>query len=587
MHFNTKYILTGDSASEIRKKINYNFDQIISFAIGPDGHQGPKGPDGYDGPAGHKGLTGLTGLRGTIWYKQDDQPGNSSNPFDLWIDSNTSDYQVNSKGTTGAWSYTGYSLFTSPYFASYDGIIGPAGVTDKYAIGIKSGVGLAESLTSLIVGDLGLGTTGANPNRSKLLVSTEDQTARPIFTFSKTGAISSGVPAFYWRTSGASASLRYNSTGGLEISSLLGLSVDSYTARALLYGNYANITSTQSVTIGGTGDFYLFSNTTVGQGGNFAVESTTMRLTSSLLSLYRPTKISTTSTTAASGFVLDTTKNLPSGTTISARGIELYAADSTPNALFEFRDLKDAPIFSASPRGSLDSGKHSQVTFGSTGGATAGATGGPYFYHVKRVKEVRGATTTVTCRAWTGTTITWPPGPVYNVMDLSSTTLWDSDVILVTPTSFTFASNNYVFIRIPSSYSTNLDGVYSGGYANKYRIFLNDITTSSSYVIAGLVYDYFTKAGTNIITNTALITFNAPGAFSTGDKCLYVDITYLAPASTTNGNPRVFWKTCNGVSGFINLSNLYSIGSIVSTAPTYASSLPASSLTAKGGIVSA
>jgi len=448
-------------------------------------------------------------------------------------------------------------------------------------------VGLAESLTSLIVGDLGLGTTGANPNRSKLLVSTEDQTARPIFTFSKTGAISSGVPAFYWRTSGASASLRYNSTGGLEISSLLGLSVDSYTARALLYGNYANITSTQSVTIGGTGDFYLFSNTTVGQGGNFAVESTTMRLTSSLLSLYRPTKISTTSTTAASGFVLDTTKNLPSGTTISARGIELYAADSTPNALFEFRDLKDAPIFSASPRGSLDSGKHSQVTFGSTGGATAGATGGPYFYHVKRVKEVRGATTTVTCRAWTGTTITWPPGPVYNVMDLSSTTLWDSDVILVTPTSFTFASNNYVFIRIPSSYSTNLDGVYSGGYANKYRIFLNDITTSSSYVIAGLVYDYFTKAGTNIITNTALITFNAPGAFSTGDKCLYVDITYLAPASTTNGNPRVFWKTCNGVSGFINLSNLYSIGSIVSTAPTYASSLPASSLTAKGGIVSA
>jgi hypothetical protein len=154
-------------------------------------------------------------------------------------------------------------------------------------------------------------------------------------------------------------------------------------------------------------------------------------------------------------------------------------------------------------------------------------------------------------------------------MDLSSTTLWDSDVILVTPTSFTFASNNYVFIRIPSSYSTNLEGVYSGGYANKYRIFLNDITTSSSYVIAGLVYDYFTKAGTNIITNTALITFNAPGTFSTGDKCLYVDITYLAPASTTNGNPRVFWKTCNGTSGFINLSNIYSIGSIVSTTPSY------------------
>ncbi len=568
MHFNTKYILTGDSASEIRKKINYNFDQILSFAVGPDGHQGPKGPDGYDGPAGHKGLTGLTGLRGTIWYKQDDQPGNSSNPFDLWIDSNTSDYQVNSKGLTGTWSYTGYSLFTSPYFASYDGIIGPAGVTDKYAIGIKSGVGLTESLTSLIVGDLGLGITGANPNRAKLLISTEDQTARPIFTLSKTGAISSGVPSFYWRTSGSSASLRYNSTGGLEISSLLGLSIDSYTARALLYGNYANITSTQSVTIGGTGDFYLFSNTTVGQGGNFAIESTTMRLTSSLLLLYRPTKISTTSTTAASGFVLDATKNLPAGTTVSAKGIELYAADSTPNSLFEFRDLKDAPIFSSSPRGSLDSGKHAQVTFGSTGGATAGATGGPYFYHVKRVKEVRGVTTTVTCRAWTGTTITWPPGPVYNIMDLSSPTLWDSDVILVTPTSFTYPPSSYVFVRIPSSYSSNLEGVYSGGYSNKYRIFLNDISSSQGYVIAGLVYDYFTKSGANIVTNTAVITFNAGGSPSDGNQCLYVDITYLAPASTTNGNPRVFWKTCNGTSGFINLSNIYSIGSIVSTAPS-------------------
>lgn len=568
MHFNTKYILTGDSASEIRKKINYNFDQILSFAVGPNGHQGPKGPDGYDGPAGHKGVTGLTGLRGVIWYKQDNQPDDSSNPFDLWIDSNTSDYQVNSKGLTGTWSYTGYSLFTSPYFASYDGILGPAGVTDKYAIGIKSGVGINESITSLIINDQGIGVTGENPNRSKFLISTEDQITKPILTFSKTGAISSGVPAFYWRSIGNSASLRYNSTGGLQLSGLLGISIDSYTARALLYGNYATITSTDTVTIGGTGDFYLFSNTTVGQGGNFAVESTNVRLTSSLLTLYRPTRIFTTSSSNGGGFVLDTTKNLPSGTTISDNGIQLYAADSTPNSLFEFRDFTDSPVFTASPRGTYDSGKHAQVTFGSTGGATAGATGGPYLYHVKRIGEIKAGTISSSCRSWTGSGITTTSSTVYNIMDLSSASLWNSDLIMVTPTSYTYPGSGYVYAKIPSSSSQELSGVYSKGYSNKYRIFLND--SSEMYILGGLVYDYYTTSGTSIISNTVVVNFNTgSNTLLSNNRCLYVDITYLAPSSTTNGNPKVFWKTCNGVSGFVSLSTVYSIGSIVTTAPTY------------------
>jgi len=586
MHFNTKYILTGDSASEIRKKINYNFDQILSFAVGPNGHQGPKGPDGYDGPAGHKGLTGLTGLRGTIWYKQDDQPGDSSNPFDLWIDSNTSDYQVNYKGVTGTWSYTGYSLFTSPYFASYDGILGPAGVTDKYAIGLKSGVGINESVTSLIINDQGVGVTGENPNRAKFLISTDDQIAKPILTFSKTGAISSGVPAFYWRSTGNSASLRYNSTGGLQLSGLLGISIDSYTARALLYGNYATITSAQSVTIGGTGDFYLFSNTTVGLGGNFSVNATNLQLTSSILTLYRPTRISTTSSANGGGFVLDTTKNLPSGTTISDKGIELYAADSTPNVLFEFRDLKDAPVFSGSPRGSYDSGKHAQTTFGSTGGATAGATGGPYLYHVKRINESRIPTTSVVCRPWNGTNIATTPATIYNVMDISSPSLWSSDMIVVTPTSYTYVGTGYVYVKIPSSSSQDLAGVYSKGYTNKYRIFLNDST--EGYILGGLVYDYYTRSGTSIISNSAVVYFNTGiNTLLSNNRCLYVDITYLSPASTTNGNPKVFWKTCNGVSGYITLSTVYSIGSIVTTTPNYINYGTAVSIPiAKGGAIS-
>ena len=112
MPLNLKPILTSLTDNEKLDAINYNFDQILSFAVGPNGHQGPKGPDGYDGPSGKRGITGPTGLRGTLWSKSDNAP-TSGNPFDLWIDSSTSDYQVNTLGTGGSWSYTGYSLFTS------------------------------------------------------------------------------------------------------------------------------------------------------------------------------------------------------------------------------------------------------------------------------------------------------------------------------------------------------------------------------------------------------------------------------------------------------------------------------------------
>ena len=571
MHFNTKYIFTGDSASDIKRKINYNFDQILSFAVGPNGHQGPKGSAGYDGPSGKKGVTGPTGLRGSLWSKLDDAPV-SGNPFDLWIDSNTSDYQVNVLDTTGSWSYSGYSLFTSSYLSVYGGIVGPAGVTDKYAVGIKSGSGLSESNTSLVIGDDYPSISGINPNRSKLLVSTEDQITRPILTFSKTGAISSGVPSFYWRASGNSASLRYTSTGSFSMSSLLGLTIDSYTARTLLYGGSAKMTSVQDITIGGTGNFYLYSNTTIGVGGNLSITSSNIGISSSDLTSRMPIKVQTSTVVSYNQLIFDATKNTPSGTSTSTAGVNILSS-SIQNSAFEFFDYKNAPILSAKPRGSVSSGKHIQTTFGSTGGQPAGATGGPYLYPVKRVREVRGSTITLSARTWGS--ISTAISIVYNVMDLTSLASWDSNLILVTPTTYNFSASYEVYIRIPSSYNKDVDGLYNNGYNNTYRVFLNDTTTytGQTYKINGLVFTYYSKTtGGAISPIDYYVSFKPQPALNAYQmQSCYVDLTFLGVASTTNGNPRVFWKTCDGISGYITLTNNYSVGSIVATSSASAS----------------
>ena len=570
MHFNNKYIFAGDSASEIKRKINYNFDQILSFAVGPNGHQGPKGPDGYDGPSGKRGITGPTGLRGTLWSKSDNAP-TSGNPFDLWIDSNTSDYQVNTFGIiggVGSWSYTGYSLFKYPYLSVFGGIVGPAGVTDKYAIGINAG--LTASNTSLVIGDYYNIISAINPNRSKLLVSTIDQLISPILTFSKTGATSTGVPGFYWRTVGDSASLRYYSTGNLEISALSGLTIDSYTARSILYGDRAEISSIQDVTIGGTGDFYLYSNTTIGLGGNLSLASSNITISSSSLTSRIPIKVQPSTVSQYSQLVFDATKNTPSGVSTSTAGISILAS-STQNSAFEFFDLKNAPIFSAKARGSVSSGKHIQTTFGSTGGQVAGATGGPYLYPVKRITEVRASTITLTARIWQANTSFTPT--VYNVMDLTSVSLWNSSMMLITPTSYNLPASYEVFLRIPTSYEQNVEGLYNNGYTNTYRIFLNDITSSAqNYKIAGLVFNYFDFTaglrGTTVASIQYYMRFRyqpSMNAFPT-ESC-YVDLTFLGSASTTNGNPRLFWKTCDGISGYIPLTDRYSVGQNVTIRP--------------------
>jgi len=141
-------------------------------------------------------------------------------------------------------------------------------------------------------------------------------------------------------------------------------------------------------------------------------------------------------------------------------------------------------------------------------------------------------------------------------------------MMLITPTSYNLPASYEVFLRIPTSYEQNVEALYNNGYTNTYRIFLNDITSSTQdYKIAGLVFNYwdFTVGKRTTVESVQYyMRFRYQPAMNTfpTESC-YVDLTFLGSASTTNGNPRVFWKTCDGISGYIPLTDRYSVGSIV------------------------
>ena len=70
MSFNTNYILPGDDKNQIIGKVNYNFSQVLSNAVGLPGQSGILGATGIIGQVGKDGSTGPTGSRANKWYFQ-------------------------------------------------------------------------------------------------------------------------------------------------------------------------------------------------------------------------------------------------------------------------------------------------------------------------------------------------------------------------------------------------------------------------------------------------------------------------------------------------------------------------------------
>ena len=569
MHFNTKYIFQSDSRSEIAGKINYNFDQILSFGVGPNGHMGPRGATGLYGPAGYRGIKGGTGIRGSQWFKQPTQPlASQSQAYDVWVDNSSGEGDINVLGPTGAWVYSNYSFFNSTYFSAYSWILGPAGSTEKYAIGFKSPA-LSPDL-SLVINDGILGQTSSNPNRSKVVVSTQDQTTRPIMSFGKSGAVSSGIPSFLWSSVGSYAGLVYNSTGSLDITSYLGLTIDSGLARTLLFGNNMNI-SASSLLIRGDGDFDLFSNTTVGSGGVFKLITQNLVISSAYFNHIGPLTISTSQ---AGTYALN---NVPATPSASAGIWNDVSASVT--STFSVKDKTGNPVLSGKPYGPVGTSNHTETIFGSTGGFTGG-TAGPYAYHVKRAVKVSKVTENVypvmIYPAVPGNTLQTITAP--NVFDLTATSNYNSNVIVATPTSYSTGSTGAVYIRVPASISQNLPPVYEKYRTNIYRILLDNTESfMQNRYIAGIIFSFTNYSAGGLTSSSFLTAIRIPGLSSGWSPgCQYIDLHWISLANPNNSNPRLFYRTCNGIGGYVDLTNLGSVGTETTSVETGLSTGPVS-----------
>jgi|688.fasta_scaffold09088_2 hypothetical protein len=548
MHFNTKYIFQGDSQKEIVGKMNYNFNQILFFGVGPDGHMGPRGATGIYGPAGYRGAKGATGIRANQWFKQPTQPLSSQSiPYDVWVDNSSGDGDIKTLGTTGSWNYSGYSFFNSAYFKSFPWILGPAGSTEKYAIGIKD-TAISPSI-NLVINDGVLGASDSNPNKTKIVVSTSDQIVRPIMSFGKSGAISSGVPSFLWDSIGSSTGLIYRSTGSFNITSYLGLSIDSGLARTILFGNSSNI-STSLFSIRGDGNFDLYANTTVGSGSIFKLTSQNLIASAASFSHLGPMKVATYQSGTYALNISPTTGSLAGGI--------LNETNVSTTSAFSFDDLTGYPILSGKPYGPISTAKHAETIFGSTGGLTGG-TAGPYSYHVKRAEIVTRVTETVLASVY-------PAGLGFqftysNVFDLTTSNYYNSNVIIIKPTSYTAPGSPSVYIRVPASASQNLPPVYDTFKTNIYRIMLDDTGQFLEKYIAGIIFTFTATGG--LISNSFLTAVEIPG-----NRCKYIDLHYLSYANPNNSNPRLFYRTCTGIGGYVDLANSATVGVQTSSVTT-------------------
>lgn len=542
MHFNTKYIFQGDSKDGIVNKINYNFNQIVSFAVGPNGLGGIQGPTGFRGPAGSKGVPGGTGTRSSSWYKQASQPQGSVDQYDVWVNTSSSEGQVFAYSATGSWNFTGFSIFDSTYFFTYSWILGPAGSTDKYVIGLADTANAASQ--TLVISDESVNVTNSNPNKSKVVVSTADQTIRPIFSFGKSGAISTQIPSFYWGNTGNSNDIIFSSNGQLEVSSFLKMEIDSSLSAMVLKGNDFNSTS-RNFNLRGIGNFDFSANTTVGGGSIFSVASSNLTITPQAFSHNGPIRVSGSN---PGGYVMNDFPSVPQ----LEGGVSLSSNPNSTNT-FRFDDLTGSPIFSGKPFGTIDSGKFAQTVFGSTGG-NSGGTGGPFFYHVQKTKNISLPVVRLRAFQYQNTsTVTL----IQNIIDISSPSYWDRNMLIVTPTSLSSTFTN-VYLKLPSTYLGSLPPVYSPGRSNYFRVLLNTTDTNPSTVsIAGIVFvltDYSVDPN-NPTEQTTYVNFS-------GTQCKFIDFQWISLSNQFNQNPRLFYKTCTGEGNYLNLTNYFAVGAI-------------------------
>jgi hypothetical protein len=92
---------------------------------------------------------------------------------------------------------------------------------------------------------------------------------------------------------------------------------------------------------------------------------------------------------------------------------------------------------------------------------------------------------------------------------------------------------------------------------------LDDSGTSMNKYIAGIIFT-FTNYSSGGLTSTSFLTsIEIPGI-----SCKYIDLHWIAYANPNNSNPRLFYRTCTGIGGYADLTNLATVGVETSSVTT-------------------
>jgi hypothetical protein len=254
MSFNTNYILPGDDKNQIIGKVNYNFSQVLSNAVGLPGQSGILGATGIIGQVGKDGSTGPTGSRANEWYFQQTPPfGNipyTEAPlinYDVWVDTSPGStggpnriYQYKDNDTSGQypfWVDTLSNFAIDGNFTLLQGVSGPGEVTEKNAIVIGA---TSPSSNTFVFTDREVTAANANPRYSKILIENDASitASLPLFSFGKTFYSVSDLPSFFWQNTGDNYDIKLSSG-------------DEITIQSQATGSYASTGGTASLVASG------------------------------------------------------------------------------------------------------------------------------------------------------------------------------------------------------------------------------------------------------------------------------------------------------------------------------------------------
>ena len=524
MRFSNKQIFTGDTKDLIVDKINENFSQIISFSSGPYGRGGVIGPTGYPGGAGQLGATGVSGQRASDWTLSVIPPSNP-NEYDQWIDQgvtgNGNIYQYDGSN----WQSTGISLIESQFFKVKNDIPTFSAPTEYSAIYFTDP---DQNTKSLVVSDGENAASYINPNYSKLLVSTNDQTTTPIFSFRKSNISSISQPSFYWDQIGNNPRISFNSSSDFSMLSNNG--------SLLIYPQYSGYTnmSAQRAYFNAYNDITMAS-VTFSSTGSLQIQTDNYQLTSSQLNASMET------------YVYGAINIEPAASVASRKeGVVISRGATSSNAMARFYTTQfsselEYPVF----------GEWRQVF--SIEQSTA-------------ILDEVDPLTDVAYRDVRSRAVTFyissviSPANLRYFADLSAVSNFYTDTITFTLPS-TWLGGNTVYVKIPRTVTNpqQPEGypLYGSSYVNEFRVFLDyGRFTNVNRKIYGVVWDQLTTAfgSTQPIYQQQFVTFGTP--------CYFFDIIYHY---NNNNQVMAYVKTCSGQSYPLRITN-YTISTLVGRA---------------------